>query len=79
MDKVIIIILTIILLLLVILNHLSISVNTTNSNNSQGKCSETKFGCCPDGINSRINARGTNCPVYQAGPGYPYQKKYPPT
>jgi hypothetical protein len=76
MDKVIIIILTGILLLLVILNRLSISATTsTNSYNTQGNCSETIFGCCPDGINSRVNARGTNCPVYQAGPGYPTQPK----
>jgi hypothetical protein len=31
--------------------------------NLPGCCSLTQFGCCPDGINSRINQMGTNCPT----------------
>jgi hypothetical protein len=31
--------------------------------NLPGCCSLTQYGCCPDGINSRINQIGSNCPV----------------
>lgn len=30
--------------------------------NMPGCCSLTKFGCCPDGLNSRIDYFGSNCP-----------------
>ena len=30
--------------------------------NLPGCCSLTKFGCCPDGLNSRVNYSGSNCP-----------------
>ena len=64
----IIIILLVILIILVIMNH--ISINVTKTSNIQGKCSQTIYGCCPDGVNSKINFYGTNCPSYNPGPGY---------
>lgn len=67
MDAIIIIILGVILLVLIILNHVTIVQTSTTS---QGKCSQTAFGCCPDGINSKVNYYGTNCPGYNLGPGY---------
>jgi len=67
MDNSIIIILAIILLILIALNNITI---ITNHPLQQGSCSQTAFGCCPDGINSKINYYGTNCPGYQPGPGY---------
>jgi hypothetical protein len=70
MDNSIIIILGIILLVLIILNHISI-VNVNVDKDNKPKCSQTLFGCCPDGINSKINNLGTNCPGYRPGPGYP--------
>ncbi len=68
MDNTIIIILGMILLVLIILNHLS---KVTTETNKQATCSQTRFGCCPDGVNSKINYNGTNCPGYKPGPGYP--------
>lgn len=64
----IIIILGIILLILIILNHITI-VKTPDS--SYTNCSQTIFGCCPDGVNSKVNFYGTNCPSYIPPPGYP--------
>jgi hypothetical protein len=64
----IIIILAIILMILIALNNLTI---VTTHLPSQGNCAQTLFGCCPDGINSKVNFYGTNCPSYQPGPGYP--------
>jgi hypothetical protein len=66
MDTILIIILASILLILIILNHITI-VRTPNV---QGNCSQTAFGCCPNGIDSKINYYGTNCPPYNPGPGY---------
>uniref|UniRef100_A0A6C0ERV2 CC domain-containing protein n=1 Tax=viral metagenome TaxID=1070528 RepID=A0A6C0ERV2_9ZZZZ len=43
-------------------------------------CSQTAFGCCPDGINSKMNFYGTNCPGYKPAPGYypiPVQNVHP--
>jgi hypothetical protein len=66
MDRSLIIILFAILLILIILNHLTyIDVVPIKAS-----CSQTKFGCCPDGVNSRINYYGSNCPKYNPGPGY---------
>lgn len=76
MDTTIIIVLGIILLLLIILNHVTIITNTTNTD-KQPNCSKTAFGCCPDGVNSKINYFGTNCPGYRPGPGY-YPTPYIP-
>lgn len=74
MDKSLIIILAVILLILVLLNNLSLVVPNTQVhtvNYPQGNCSQTTFGCCPDGINSKIDFHGTNCPKYNPGAGYP--------
>mgnify|MGYP003333961843 CR=1 FL=1 len=69
MDNTIIIVLGIILLVLVILNH--ITIVTTTGINTQGNCAQTTFGCCPDGVNSKINYFGTNCPGYKPTPPPP--------
>lgn len=73
MDNTLIIILGMILLILIILNHITIvqTTTTTTTTTNQGNCSQTAFGCCPDGVNSKINFYGTNCPGYRPGPGYP--------
>ena len=77
MDTYIIIILGIILFILILLNHISIQTTHTTTTN-QGNCSQTIYGCCPDGINSKINFYGTNCPNYQPPPGYPNLPPPPP-
>jgi len=77
MDNTIVIILGIILLVLIILNHITIVKTTTNSE-EKAKCSQTAFGCCPDGVNSKINFYGTNCPGYRPGPGYQPTPYVPP-
>lgn len=70
MDNItIIIILGIIAIIFIILNHVTFVITTMK--NKQGNCSQTAFGCCPDGVNSKINYYGSNCPQYNAGPGYP--------
>ena len=79
MNNKIIIILGIVLLIFIILNHITIITTTSE----QGNCSQTAFGCCPDGVNSKINFYGTNCPKYKPGPGYypnrpPYVQAPPP-
>lgn len=75
MDNTIIIILGIILLILIILNHITIVTTTTNS--VQGTCSQTTFGCCPDGVNSKNNYYGTNCPGYRPIPPTPVPQPPP--
>ena len=35
----------------------------SNCSNTPGCCSLTKYGCCPDGVNSRNSYQGENCPV----------------
>lgn len=42
----------------------------SSTETSQATCAKTAFGCCPDGVNSKINFYGTNCPGYRPGPGY---------
>ena len=61
MDSSIIIILAIILLILIALNNIAF---VANQSIEQTGCSQTAFGCCPDGVNSKINFYGTNCPGY---------------
>lgn len=68
MDNTIIIVLAIILIILLILNNITIITTTTTPIN-QGNCAETSFGCCPNGIDSKINFYGTNCPGYRPNPG----------
>ena len=67
MSSFVIIILAIILLALIILNNIKI-VSTGTS--STANCTQTTFGCCPNGVDSKINFYGTNCPAYNPGPGY---------
>jgi hypothetical protein len=75
MDNSIIIVLGMILLILIMLNHLTIIVDPAQQipSSPQGSCAQTTFGCCPDGVNSKINFYGTNCPGYKPIPGYPVQ------
>ena len=71
MNKSIIIILGIILFILIILNHITIIKTDKNTNyTKKSNCSQTTFGCCPNGVDSKINYYGTNCPGYRPGPGY---------
>jgi hypothetical protein len=67
MDSSIIIILAIILLILIALNNITV---VANQSIQQAGCSQTAFGCCPDGVNSKVNFYGTNCPGYRIQPGY---------
>jgi hypothetical protein len=75
MDKTLIIILAVILFILVLLNNLKFVITNVYSVSDRdikdGNCSQTKFGCCPDGVNSKIDYYGTNCPNYNPGEGYP--------
>ena len=75
MDKTLIILLAIILFIFILLNNITI---VTTPVNEQANCSQTAFGCCPDGINSKINFYGTNCPGYRPIPGYPTHHNKPP-
>jgi len=67
-----------ILAILVILNQMEFTSNNPNPNpnpdveseqmvsaydNIQGTCADTHFGCCPDGVNSKDNIFGSNCPT----------------
>lgn len=79
MDTSLIIILAIVLLILIILNHITI---ITTPNVEHPSCSLTAYGCCPNGVDSKINYYGTNCPVSQTPTGYlpppPPRKPYIP-
>ena len=77
MDTTLIIVLAIILLILIILNNITI-VTTTTTTVPEATCSQTTFGCCPNGVDSKVNFYGTNCPGYRPPPGYPSQPGYPP-
>lgn len=72
MKSTILLILACVLILLLALNHVTIIENTY----PQGKCSQTTFGCCPDGVNSKVNYYGTNCPGFNPAP-YPPAPKPP--
>ena len=75
MDSSIITVLAIILLILIVLNHITVISPTISTNAS---CSQTSFGCCPNGVDSKINYYGTNCPGYRPGPGYQPPPYVPP-
>jgi hypothetical protein len=77
MDAYIIVVLLLALWLLLMLNSGSIRITTDDDNDPhgnqyefQGNCSQTQFGCCPDGVNSKMNFKGTNCPRYNTNQGY---------
>lgn len=74
MDFTIIIVLAIILLALIILNNIKI----VNTDNKTANCSQTKFGCCTNGVDSKINYYGTNCPGYKPVPPNPIPGPSPP-
>jgi hypothetical protein len=80
MDSSIITVLAIILLILIVLNHITIISPNINSpiSSSNASCSQTSFGCCPNGVDSKINYYGTNCPGYRPSPGYQPPPYVPP-
>ena len=43
----------------------------TAYDNIQGTCADTHFGCCPDGVNSKMNIFGSNCAGYKPVPPPP--------
>jgi hypothetical protein len=61
----VIIILICILVIFLALNNVTNNVTNVNIDTSsvQSNCTQTPYGCCPDGINSKINQSGTNCKV----------------
>ena len=77
MENIIIVGLGVVLFILILLNHISI-VQTTTTTTTQANCSQTTFGCCPNGVDSKINFYGTNCPNYKPLPGYPTHQPIPP-
>ena len=68
MDFLIILILALILIGFIALNYYK-SINKKKTY-SAASCAQTSFGCCPNGVDSKINFYGTNCPGYVPGPGY---------
>jgi hypothetical protein len=78
MDSSIITVLAIILLILIVLNNITIISPTISSPtaSTNASCSQTNFGCCPNGVDSKINYYGTNCPGYKPGPGYQPPQPY---
>ena len=63
----------VILLIIIFIHHVSITISTKNvsdtyyaPNNIKNNCSVTPYGCCPDGITSRVDQVGSNCRY----PGY---------
>lgn len=67
MDTTLIIILAIVLLILIVLNHITI---ITTPDVEHPSCSLTAYGCCPNGVDSKLNYYGSNCPGYKTTPGY---------
>ena len=64
-------ILVLILIILIALNsmtHIKIYNNYKKEKEVQGTCIDTHYGCCPDGVNSKINFFGTNCPGFVPPP-----------
>jgi hypothetical protein len=68
----IIFILAAVLIILAILNYVKYTnaLSSSSTTTSSASCSQTTFGCCPNGVDSKINFYGTNCPGYVPGPGY---------
>jgi len=65
MENVIIFILAFILIILVILNFVH-NIKYIYNNPSSSECYQTAFGCCPNGVDSKINFYGTNCTAYKS-------------
>ena len=61
-----ILVLSAILIVLLILNNTTFYIVKTDV--MQGSCIQTPYGCCADGVNSKINILGTNCPGYVPPP-----------
>lgn len=64
-DKTWIFIIIGLIVLLFLISHVKIVNTPPPSTESQTSdiplCAETQFGCCADGVNSKINPTGTNC------------------
>ena len=69
MDTTIILVLAIILGALFVLNNIKLVNTTTTEDEHLASCSQTPFGCCPNGVDSKIDFYGTNCPAYNPIPG----------
>lgn len=79
MDTTMILLLAAILIILIILNYLKDRPPPEEKDDEEtASCSQTAYGCCPDGVNSKINYYGTNCPAYNPGPGYHPRPPPPP-
>ena len=77
MDSTLIIVLGIILVALIILNN--IKVVPTSTSTPIGGCAGTQYGCCLDGITTKMNVYGTNCqPSPYPPPPYPPPPPPPP-
>jgi hypothetical protein len=62
-------ILSLILIILIALNSIThIKIYNNAEKEKQGTCIDTHYGCCPDGVNSKINFFGTNCPGFLPPP-----------
>ena len=75
----IIFLLILVLIILIVLNNIEIINDPRHYNHAadkmvnayddiQGTCADTTFGCCPDGVNSKINIFGSNCNGYTPNP-----------
>ena len=71
-----IILLFLALIFLIILNNIGPSNVIVNANEivngnaneyaNEETCNNTHFGCCPDGVNAKINLFGSNCSGYNS-------------
>ena len=52
---IVIILLAVVLIIFIALNNVTSSNTNTDSSSVQSNCTQTQYGCCPDGINSKIN------------------------